>query len=61
VTTESRERAVNFYQCEIDNHHVYDCSLCDQYHVVEDNADAFKCPYAEMAEKPSLIMFHPNE
>lgn len=61
MTTESRERADAFYQCEIENHHVYDCPLCDQYHVVDDDADAFRCPYAEMAEKSSAVQFHPNE
>lgn len=58
MTTESRERADKFYDCEIENHHVYDCQLCDYYHVVDDDAGAFHCPNTI---GPSAIMFHPNQ
>lgn len=61
MSTESREKSQNFVDCEVDNHHVYDCGICDRYHVVEDDAEAFKCPYAEMAGKPSAVLIHPNE
>lgn len=61
MTTESRERAEKFYDCEIENHHVYDCDLCSQYHVIDDDADAFICPYAKLEGKRPAIIFHPNE
>jgi hypothetical protein len=61
MTTESRERADGFYQCELENKHVYDCQLCENYHIVDDDTDAFICPIAELKGEPPAIMFHPNE
>jgi len=61
MTTESRERASNFYDCEVENHHVYDCDLCSMYHVVGDNADAFVCPVAKMETRVATVLFHPNK
>lgn len=61
MTTESRERSDGFHQCDIENHHVYDCHLCDHYHVLDDDAGGFICPYAEMRGEAAGIIFHPNE
>ena len=59
MTTESRERAEAFRPAEKENHHWYDCHLCNETHLVDDDADAFKCP--NVVEGPSSILFHPNE
>jgi len=66
VTTESRERAEHFYDCELENKHVYDCQLCAYYHVVDDNADAFHCPIRKRLDYKTVdmetaVIFHPNE
>jgi hypothetical protein len=44
MTTESREEASGFQDAEKENHHWYDCPLCDEEHLVDDDADTFKCP-----------------
>lgn len=61
MTTESRERADRFYDCELENKHVYDCQLCEHCHIVDDDADAFKCPIKELRGGASTILFHPNK
>lgn len=60
MTTESRERADAFRQAEKENHHWYDCSLCPEEHLVDDDAGAFRCPNVP-DHKPNAILFHPNE
>ena len=60
MTTESRERAEGFRQAEKKNHHWYNCQLCPKEHLVDDDADVFRCPNVP-EHKPDVILFHPNE
>ena len=60
MTTESRERADSFRNAEKDNYHWYDCQLCSEEHLVNDDVSAFMCPNVP-DHKPSGILFHPNE
>lgn len=56
MSTESREESDNFRQADKENHHWYDCDLCEEDHLVDDDADAFKCPNVP-EYKPNAILF----
>jgi len=60
MTTKSRERADSFRPAEKENHHWYDCGLCDEDHLVDDDAGAFFCPNVPDG-RPNGIVFHPNK
>lgn len=60
MSTESREQADSFRPADEKNKHYYDCSLCHEEHLVDDDADAFKCPNVP-EHKPDTVLFVPNE